>query len=165
MKINKLEAHDRLKHLKEDQSSNIFQGADDCLKKNPYSLAIQEKSPYVYLFAFPKTADDGVTKIMFWQPRLGKPLAQTNSYLFRAISKTDIIEICWLIPPREMWPQYNIGKVTESELVTWSVNQFQHNREALERPHEDDLPEERASLILQSIINEHKDSLKHARQD
>lgn len=165
MKINKLEAHDRLNHLKEDQSANIFQGAEDCLKINPLSLAIQEKCPYVYLFAHPRTADDGVTKRMFWQPRISKPKPQTNSYLFRATSKTDIIEVCWLIPPREMWPQYNIGKVTQSDLVNWSVNQFQHHREDLERVHEDDLPEERGSLILQSIINEHRDVLRHGREN
>ena len=76
MKINRLETHDRLQHFVKDQSINIFQGADECLKKNTLSLALQEKSSYVYLFAHPRTADDGVTKIMYWQPRLTKPEAQ-----------------------------------------------------------------------------------------
>jgi len=165
MKLNRLEAHDRLLYFKKDQDVNIFLGAEDCLKRNPLSLAIQEKSPYIYLFAHPRTADDGVTKKMFWQPRLGKPEAQTNSYLFRAQSKTDIIEVCWLIPPREMWPQYNIGNVTESDLVSWSVNQFRFKKEELEKPHPDDMPEERGKSILQGIINEHLSTLKHKKLD
>ena len=105
MKVNVLEAHDRLKHLIKDQSANIFQGAEDCLKKNPLSLAIQEKSPYLYIFAHPRTADDGVNKRLFWQPRLSIPESQSNSYLFRAISHTDLIEVVWMIPPKELWGQ------------------------------------------------------------
>jgi len=46
MKINRLEAHDRLIHFKKDQEANIFQGLDDCLKKNPLSLALQARSIY-----------------------------------------------------------------------------------------------------------------------
>ena len=112
MKLNRLEPHDRLLHFKKDQEANIFQGAEDCLKKNPDSLFFQARSSYIYIFAHPRTADDGLNKRMLWQPRLWKPKAQTNSYLFRVKSKTDIIEICWIIPPRELWGQYDKGKVT-----------------------------------------------------
>jgi len=163
MKLNRLETHDRLQHFVKDQSQNIFLGAEQCLKDNPLSLAIQEKSPYVYLFAHPRTADDGVTKIMYWDPRLSLPEAQTNSYLFRAISKTDTIEVIWLIPPREMWPQYDMGKVTESNEVAWSINQFKHNRKELEKPHPDDLPEERARLILKAIVDEKLQEIRSKR--
>ena len=76
MKINRLEAHDRLLHFKNDQNSTIQQGAEDCLKKNPLSLALQDHSPYIYIFAHPRTADDGVNKRLLWQPRLTKPKAQ-----------------------------------------------------------------------------------------
>ena len=154
MKINRLETHDRLKHFVQDQSANIFKGAEDCLKRNPDSLAIQEKSPYVYLFAHPRTDEDGVTKRMIWQPRLSIPAVQTNSYLFRALSHSDIIEVVWILPPREMWSQYEKGKVTESEEVMWSIHQFQNKREELEKPHPDDMPEERARLILKAIVDE-----------
>ena len=34
MKINRLEAHDRLQYLIKDQSEVVQQGAEDCLKKN-----------------------------------------------------------------------------------------------------------------------------------
>src|SRR5215470_6737494 len=88
MKLNRLETHDRLQHFVQDQSKNIWQGADDCMKRNPLSLALQDRSPYIYIFAHPRTADDGVTKRMLWQPRLTKPQAQSNSYLFRAKSNS-----------------------------------------------------------------------------
>jgi hypothetical protein len=160
MKLNLLETHDRLKHFVEDQSSTIFQGADECLNKNPLSLALQEKSPYVYIFAHPRTADDGVKKKMLWQPRLTKPKAQTNSYLFRAISKTDMLEVCWIIPPREIWPQYQRGNVMEESTVLWSINQFVYNRKELEKREYDDLSDEKVKEIYKSILKSEKNHEK-----
>ena len=154
MKIQRLETHDRLEHFIKDQSISIAQGASDCLKINPLSLALQEKSPYIYLFAHPRTADDGVTKRMIWQPRLTRPPAQTNSYLFRAQSKTDILEVCWLIPPPEMWKQYQKGNVTESEIVLWSINQYKTNKAELERPLPDDLPDEAVKKMYMGVSAE-----------
>jgi hypothetical protein len=154
MKLNRLETHDRLLHLKKDQSNTISQGADDCLKKNSLSLALQAKSPYVYIFAHPRTADDGVTKKMYWQPRLGKPTPQTNSYLFRAQSNTDIMEICWLLPPQETWKQYQKGNVTESQWVLWSIDQYINNRLELGKPFPDDFSEEQIRQILIKVATE-----------
>jgi hypothetical protein len=155
MKVNRLEAHDRLLQFKKEQDVNIFKGAEDCMKSNPLSLAIQERSHYLYLFAHPRTHDDGVTKVMYWQPRLSKPEAQTNSYLFRALSKTDTIEVCWLIPPESMWPQYKKKNVTESEIVLWSILQYCNNKQKLEQPHPDDMPEAAQKVIFTAIYREH----------
>lgn len=152
MKINRLETHDRLLHFKKDQSQNIFQGAEDCLKKNPDCIFFQSRSPYVYIFAHPRTDEDGVTKRMIWQPRLGKPISQTNSYLFRAISNTDMIEVCWLLPPEEMWPQYQLGNVTENENVLWSIDQYINHRKKLESKDPEDLDEERCRHIWLDLI-------------
>lgn len=163
MKLNRLETHDRLKHFVKDQSLNIAKGAEDCLKINPLSLALQEKSPYIYIFAHPRTADDGVTKVMYWQPRLTRPTAQTNSYLFRAQSKTDIMEVCWMIPPREQWKQYEKGKVTENDIVVWSVDQFEKNRASLEAPDSRDLSDEIMSKIYHQVIAEHKQHVMRKR--
>lgn len=160
MKLDRLETHDRLLHFKKDQSANVFQGAEDCLKKNELSLAIQEVSPYVYIFAHPRTHDNGVDKVLYWQPRLSIPEPQTNSYLFRALSKTDIIEVIWMIPPREMWEQYTKGKVTESNWCYWSINQFKTNRAHLSKPHPEDMPDETAQRLLQGIINEKRQELR-----
>lgn len=154
MKLNRLETHDRLLHLKKDQAININQGAEDCLKKNRLSLGLQQYSPYIYLFAHPRTADDGVTKKMFWQPRLTKPKPETNSYLFRAISGTDNIEVCWLLPPPEIWKQYQKGNVTEHELVLWSINQYLNNRYRLAKPFEDDLSDDKCKEIYRKVALE-----------
>lgn len=160
MKIHRLETHDRLLSFKQEQAVNIQQGADDCLKRNPLSLALQDRSPYVYLFAHPRTHEDGVTKVMYWQPRLGKPAAQTNSYLFRATSHTDIIEVCWMLPPREMWDQYKKGNVTESDWVLWSIDQFTNNRKQLEAPFSEDFSQEKINQILLEIAREMEQEAK-----
>lgn len=154
MKIQRLETHDRLLHFKKDQALNLAQGAEDCLKKNFLSIELQKYSPYIYMFAHPRTADDGVTKRMIWQPRLTKPKAQTNSYLFRAKSNSDIIEVCWMIPPREMWPQYVKGNITENETVIWSVDQFSNNRKKLEEKDPEDLSDEKCKWIYRTIARE-----------
>lgn len=154
MKIERLETHDRLQHLKQDQALNVAQGAEDCLKKNDLSIRLQSHSPYVYLFAHPRTADDGVNKRMVWQPRLSKPKAQTNSYLFRAISNTDQIEICWMLPPREMWPQYKKGNVTEHEIVNWSITMFETQRSKLEESSPEDLNDDQIKNIYLIVASE-----------
>lgn len=146
MKINRLETHDRLQHLKENQSANVFQGAEDCLKKNSLSLMLQEHSDYIYLFAHPRTEENG-DKCLYWQPRLTKPKPQENSYLFRAESKTDFIEICWLIPPEPLWDQYKKGNVVEHELILWSVDQFTKDPLKLSLPDPRDLSEEMCRSI------------------
>lgn len=161
MKLNRLETHDRLLHFLKDQNDKIAQGADDCLKKNSLSLAFQERSPYIYIFAHPRTDDDGLRKRLLWQPRLLKPKAETNSYLFRAESKTDLLEICWIIPAVEMWGQFTKGKVTESSIAEWSIQQYLHNRKSLEADDPEDMNEERANLIYQSVIKEMREK-KHA---
>lgn len=154
MKLNRLETHDRLNHFKEDQSLNIFKGAEECLKKNRLSIGLQQYSPYIYIFAHPRTADDGVTKRMIWQPRLTKPKAQTNSYLFRVLSNSDELEVCWLLPPREMWKQYEQNMVTEHELVLWSINQFCNHRNILEMADKEDLNDERVRQIYITVATE-----------
>lgn len=151
MKINRLETHDRLEHFKKDQEISIWQGADGCMTKNPLSLALQEKSHYIYIFAHPRTDDDGFTKKMYWQPRLTKPEAQENSYLFRAISHTDILEIMWIIPPEDLWKQYQRGNITEEPTILWSINMFRFNKKELEQPEYDDLRDDKIRAIYQSL--------------
>jgi len=156
MKLDRLETHDRLLHFKKDQEANVFQGAEDCLKRNPLSLALQDKCHYIYMFAHPRTDEDGITKRMIWQPRLTKPAPQTNSYLFRAISKTDEIEVCWLLPPRELWNQYRQGNVTEDNTVLWSINEFETNRKQMGKAAHDDLTDEKIKNIYKQIIQYHE---------
>ncbi len=163
LNLNRFEAHDRLLHVKKEQSVNVFQGAEDCLKKNPLSLAIQEKSPYLYIFGHARTGDDGYTKVLYWQPRLSRPTPQTNSYLFRAQSKTDIIEICWIIPPRELWDQYAKGKISYDETIEWSINQYRYMKKDLSMPHPDDMSEEQGQNIFKKVLLEHEQSLQNKK--
>lgn len=163
MKINRLETHDRLQHFHADQSDNINQGCSDCLKTNPLSLALQEKSPYIYIFAHSRTSDCGTKQRMIWQPRISKPKAQTNSYLFRAISKTDNVEICWIIPPRERWKQHKKGQLFENDIITWSCDLFDFNRQELEKPAPDDLSEQQGQAIYKQVIEDHKNELASRR--
>src|SRR5260221_2860625 len=154
MKINRLDAHERLEHFKQDQEANVFQGVDDCLNRNPDCVEMQQHFPWVYIFGHPRTIElderlalfssgiyqtfeDVPTTRMLWQPRLKKPKAETNSYLFRALSKTDLVEIIWLLPPRELWSQYEKGKITESQDVITSIKNFVNHKELLESPHID----------------------------
>jgi hypothetical protein len=154
MKIERLEAHDRYLHLIQDQSEEVQQGADDCLRRNPLSLAYQSRSHYIYIFGHARTADDGVNKRLIWQPRLSKPKAEPNSYLFRACTGKDVLEVCWVLPPLEYWSQFKKGNVVQSNDVSWSINQYYHNRQALERPFEDDYSDDKCKAILLEIARE-----------
>ncbi len=159
MKLNRLETHDRLLHLIKDQSQLVQEGADECLKKNSLSLAYQDRCPYVYIFGHARTADDGVTKRILWEPRLTKPTPQSNSFLFRAISKTDNMEVCWILPPHEMWFQYKKGNVVESDVVSWSIHQYQNNSEELGKPFPDDFPDDKCKRILLDIAREMEENI------
>lgn len=150
MKIDRLETHDRLEHFKKDQNNSVMDGLHTCLTQNPLSLALQERSPYIYVFAHPRTNEMGM-KVMYWQPRLSKPKMEPNSYLFRVKSFSDECEIMWMLPPKEMWAQYKKGNVTEHEMVLWSIAQYQNHREKMEAPESDDLNDARGLQILDEV--------------
>jgi hypothetical protein len=153
MNINRFDAHDRLTFVKKKGEADVFKGADDCLKVNKLSLALQEKSPYVYLYAHPRTQENG-DKHLFWQPRLSKPKCTLNSYLFRAQSKTDLIEVCWLLPPREQWSSFNKNSMFADELIQWSIDQYVNNKAALEAPEPEDVEDAKGHQIMIAIIEE-----------
>jgi len=144
MKINPLDAHDRLGHFQK-QGLNISECCQDLINKRPFG-----ENPF-YIFAHARTADDGVTKIIIWQPRLTKPEAQTNSMLFKAYPGTDNVKVIWMIPAREMWNQFEKGNLTESKIVTESIYDFRHNRRKLESSEPDDLSEEQINKIYEDI--------------
>lgn len=144
MKLNVLETHDRYQEFTKKNFS-IEECCQDLINKRPFG------EHAFYIFAHTRTDDDGVTKRLIWQPRLTKPKAQTNSMLFKAYPGTDMIKVIWMIPTREMWGQYERGKVTEDNLTMQSINDFQFNREKLERPEEDDLSDEVIDKIYRSL--------------
>lgn len=156
MKVDILDAHDRLEHLKKNQSDNMIEGLEECRLKNPNAISMQEHFPYIYIFCHPRTAEDGATKRMLWQPRLMKPRPQTNSYCFRLISKTDLVEIIWMLPPRELWSQYESGNLLENENISVSIDNFLHHRKELAQPHQDDWTEDKIREKLKWIESQNK---------
>lgn len=104
-----------------------------------------------YIFAHPRTDDNGVTKRLIWQPRLTKPKAQSNSMLFKAYPGNDIIKVIWMIPDKALWDQYQKGNVTESTLIQASINSFINDRKALEAPESDDLSDDQIDGIYRQL--------------
>ncbi len=146
IKINPLDAHDRLKEYKsKGMSGDITECCQDLIRQEPFG-----KIPF-YIFAHPRTDDDGFTQRMIWQPRLFKPKAQTNSMLFRAFPPSDRVEIIWIIPKRELWPQYEKGKLTANDLIYNSIQDFLHRREEMEAPLAGEPTEEEAWSIYNAI--------------
>lgn len=143
MKINRLDAHDRLLSFHK-QWETISQGVLDCIRNVPASITF----PF-YVFAHPRTIghDEQVSMIleglvkpsktpttrMIYIPRITKPKAQTNSYLFMSYGKhTDLVKTIWLLPPRETWDQYKKGNLTENQDVINSIENYKHARKKLE---------------------------------
>ena len=144
MKLDRLETHDRLLELKK-KGMDIAECCQDIIDKRPFGDV-----PF-YIFAHARTDDDGVTKRLIWQPRLTRPKAQTNSMLFRVAPPSDNVEIIWIIPQRELWKQFEDGKMLQDDTITRSIRDFLHNREELERPAPDDLTDMQIDAIYRNI--------------
>jgi hypothetical protein len=153
VKVDKLDAHDRFEYYKK-QDFDISACCQDLLDKRPFG-----DYPF-YMFAHFRTDDDGVTKRLIWQPRLTKPFAQTNSMLFKGYPGTDIIKVIWMIPAIEIWPNFKKGQLTENELITESIHDFQHNRSKLEAKEDDDLSDEKIDDIYRELAREAKNDWK-----
>ena len=151
MKINPLDAHDRYEHFTK-QSFDIAECCQDLINKRPFG-----NHPF-YIFAHARTDDDGVTKRLLWQPRLTKPKAQTNSMLFKAYPGTDVIKVIWMIPARELWDQYQKGKLTQNKTVSESIHDFEFNRQKLEQREEDDLSDDKIDAIYSEMSRNAKRS-------
>lgn len=141
MKIDPLDAHDRLQYFtqKDFQIPDCIQ---DLIKQEPFG-----KYSF-YVFCHPRTDDDGVSKRYIYQPRLTKPKAQTNSALYKVYPGTDIIKVMWIIPPREMWNVYQFGNLFENSLIAQCCWEFDNDRGTLEKPEEGDPPPQIAQEIL-----------------
>lgn len=149
VKINRLDAHDRFTHLTRKDHSI----ADCC--QNLVDHAPFGNRPF-YIFAHARTDDNGSDTRLIWQPRLTRPKAQTNSMLFKAHPGTDVINVIWMIPKKELWPQYQKGKMTQNETVCNSIRDFLYNREKLEQADKDDPSDEEVSAIYVALSQDAK---------
>ena len=175
MKVNKLEAHDRLLSFKQ-QSDYISKGCQDCINNRPPQF---ESYPF-YIFDHKREIgidervsifnqdlreslinlsyqrkythiDQVPNNRLIWQPRLSKPRAQPNSMLFRYFPSTDTFDIIWMLPAEELWEQYKKGLMTENEIVYESIQTYQNNRKKLEKREADDLSDEKIDAIYKEI--------------
>jgi hypothetical protein len=176
MKVNILEAHDRLLSLNK-QSDYISKGCQDCINSRPPEFGAY---PF-YIFAHGRTieADEKIAVFnqdvhesiirgtprqfksiedvpnyrFIWAPRLSKPKAQTNSMLFKAYPGTDMIKVIWILPARELWGNFAKDKLTESKDVANSIHDFLNNREKMEAKEPDDLHDYQIDDIYTEISN------------
>lgn len=161
MKVNLLEAHDRLQHFQK-QDFNIAECCQDLINQRPFG-----SHPF-YIFAHARTIGMDEKWKMFmtgqyatfaqvpekkliWQPRLFKPEAQSNSMLFKAYPGSDVIKIIWMIPAIELWDEFETGKITANEMILDSIRTFKTDKKSLEQPEDDDPSEEAANKIYEEI--------------
>ena len=149
MKLNRLKTHDRYQHFTKQQF-DIGECCQNLINQRPFG-----EHPF-YIFAHARTHDDGVSKRLIWQPRLTKPKAQTNSMLFKAYPGTDIVNVLWIIPSRELWDQFAFGQMLENKTVIDSIHKFQYDRETLERKDSDDLSDSQINQIYLDISQQAK---------
>lgn len=146
MKLNRLETHDRLLDFNK-QKDYISKGCQDCIRGRPEEF---QNHPF-YIFAHVRTHDNGWSKRLIWEPRLTKPKAQTNSMLFKAYPGSDVVKVIWMIPARELWDQYTLGKMMENKTVCDSIHAFQYDREKLEEKEPDDPSDDVVDQIYRDI--------------
>lgn len=175
MQIDRLETHDRLLQFKK-QSDYISKGCEECIRNRPKEF--QNYPFYIFAHAREINIDERIaiynddlkdslinpryvrqyknlsevpTSRLIWIPRLTKPQAQENSMLFKAYPPGDNIRVIWMIPARELWNQYDHGKMIENSLVSESIYCFKTNKEKLEAAESDDMPDWRVKAIQQEI--------------
>lgn len=144
MKVDILDAHDRYQHFTK-QNFDIGTCCQDLIDKRPFG------DHSFYIFAHARTDEQPGVKRLIWQPRLTKPKAQTNSMLFKAYPGTDTVKVIWMIPARELWAEFEFGKLAQNITVVESICQFRNNREKLEAKEGDDLPDEAIDMIYRDI--------------
>lgn len=161
MKVNILDAHDRLLHFKK-QSDSISTCCQNIINQKPFgehpfyifahkrTVGMDEKLALWATGAY-KTWEDIPEARVIWQPRLTKPKAETNSMLFKAYPNSDNVKIVWIIPDRAQWGNYKKGDITENKTILESIHDYQYNRRRLEAKEDDDLNDDQIDAIYTNI--------------
>lgn len=158
MKINRSDAHDRYSFYQK-QESDIGACCQNLIDQRPFgdhpfyifaharTLGLDEKIK-LYSSGKYETLDQVPEKTIIWQPRIDKPLCESNSMLFKAYPGSDILTTIWILPPRELWGQFKKGNMMENETIVISMHDYENNKERLEAREEDDPTPEEARLIV-----------------
>jgi hypothetical protein len=181
MKVNILDAHDRLQQFKK-QSDNISNYCQSLIDQRPFgehpfyifsharTFGLDEKIKMFkedlfnsqFDFSYKrkyKHIEEVPEKKIIWQPRLTRPKSQSNSMLFKVYPGSDMLKIIWMIPDNVMWDNFTKGKLIENDLIAWSINEFTNHRERLDQPEKDDYTEDKINMIykeLSILANEKK---------
>ena len=141
MKVNLLETDDRFLHFK-SQDFGINEQARQIIEAKPFG-----DNPY-YIFVHTRQTDTTLDHRVIWQPRLLKPIPQLNSMLFRVPKGAKAVDVIWVIPPAEIWPEFDKGKIHENDVVQQSVYLFTKMFKQLSEPFPDDLTGEQAQDVM-----------------
>jgi len=79
--------------------------------------------------------------------------------LFKGKPGTDVIKVIWMIPARELWQNFEYGKMTENDIIAQSIYNFLHNRVMLEAKEDGDLPDD----VIDKIYTEISKSSKYKK--
>lgn len=164
-KVSRAETHDRFQHFTHSEF-DIGRFCQRIIDERPFGdhpfyifahkreLGLDERCS---LFMDPrakfKSWDEVPTTRLLWQPRLTKPASQENSMLFKAYPPSDAVKVIWILPDKSLWGQFKKGKMCENKVVAESIEMFINNKQALDKPEEDDIDEERARDIYREILS------------
>lgn len=141
MKVNLLETDDRFLHFKR-QDFGTGAEAKKIMDAKPFG-----DNPY-YIFVHTRQTDTTLNHRVIWQPRLLKPVPQLNSMLFRVPVGADAFEVIWVIPPVEIWREFDKGNIHANDVVQKSIYMFQKKFFELSQPFPDDLNGEEAQNVM-----------------
>lgn len=141
MKVNLLEADDRFLHFKKQDFGTNDQ-AKKILDAKPFG-----DNPY-YIFVHTRQTDTTLDHRVIWQPRMLKPIPQLNSMLFRVPRNATAFEVIWIIPPVEIWSEFDKGQINENEVIQRSIYLFSKRLLELSQGHPDDLSGEEAQNVM-----------------
>lgn len=166
--VNVVKVQEDLEKLNETDNNAIT----DMIRKIIMQDDFLGLSPYIYVFAhkrelgiderFSLMIQGGYSSIeetpkarLIWAPRLTKPKAEPNSFLFRIeLNHADDVETVWILPEEELFNLFKKGKVFENQIIHNSIYNFIHNKKELERPHEDDLKDKDAKQVYDAVARQ-----------
>ncbi len=141
MKVDRLETHDRLL-VYQKQQQDMNDAVLECIKNVPDTI----RSPF-YVYGHSRTVgyDEKISILvqgseyapdtrLIWMPVITKPKAVPNTYLFLANKNTDVIEIVWMLPKKELWNQYAPKQMCFNENIWVSIQNFIYDKDQLNSP-------------------------------
>jgi len=161
MKIDRLETHDRLLSYQKEHE-NISHGVQECIRNVPETVSF----PF-YVYGHGRTVgyDEKVSILqagaektpsnrLIWMPVITKPRPAPNTYLFLCSKNTDLVQIIWILPKRELWEQYAPGKMFHNEVAWDSIQTFLNAKHKLEEKDKDGPTESHQQEWRRIIISE-----------